>query len=38
MTDRMDRIDECRHILSCFDSYLKGKKISNAGVTNKLGA
>lgn len=38
MTDRMERIDECRNILSCFDSYLKGKKISYPGVTNKLGA
>lgn len=38
MTDRMERIDETRNILSCFDSYLKGKKISKAGVTNKLGA
>lgn len=35
---RMDRIDECRNILSCFDSYLKGKKMSRAGFTNKLGA
>ena len=38
MTDRMARIDECRNILSCFDSYLKGKKISKAGLINKLGA
>ena len=35
---RMERIDECRNILSCFDSYLKGKKISKAGLVNKLGA
>ena len=38
MEGRMERIDECRNILSCFDSYLKGKKISKAGLVNKLGA
>jgi len=38
MEGRMERIDECRNILSCFGSYLKGKKISKAGLINKLGA
>ena len=38
MSDRMERIDECRNLISCFDSYIKGKKISKAGLLNKLGA
>jgi|7_EtaG_2_1085326.scaffolds.fasta_scaffold19522_2 hypothetical protein len=38
MEGRMERIDECRNLISCFDSYVKGKKISKAGLLNKLGA